>query len=174
MPEKKGIVYRMNRIGDLMEKFLNLCAILLLAIVAISVVILVLGREVNIPVVWLDEISTYSVVWIIFIGLALGYKHNMFPRVDIICNLTPKSWKPYYDVFWDVVALAFLLIVVWSGKDYIIQAYNSKTTSAQLRLPLYVVYMGPIIGYLFTLYFTICNIVTNIAGMKKRKEREEA
>ena len=173
MPEKKGIVYQMNRVADMMEKFLNLCAILLLAVISIAVIILVLGREVNIPVVWLDEISTYSVVWVIFVGLALGYKHGMFPRVDIICNFTPKSWKPYYDVFWDVIALAFLLIVLWSGKDYIIQAFNSKTTSAQLRLPLYIVYMGPMIGYLFTLYFTICNIVTNLAGLKTRKEREE-
>ena len=174
MSDKKGIIYQMNRLGDLMEKFRNAVAVVLLAIIAIAVVILVLGREINIPVVWLDEISTYSVIWVIFIGLALGYKNGMFPKVDIICNITPKSWKRYLDIFWDLVALVILALVLWSGKDYILQTYKSKTTSAQLRMPLYIVYMGPILGYLFTLYFTVCNILTNIFCRKEGKEGEEA
>lgn len=172
MSKGEQILLRMNRVGDVIEKILNIFAVILLAVISIAVVILVLGREINIPVVWLDEISTFSVVWVVFIGLALGYRNGMFPRVDIICHIIPQNWNKYLGVFWDVVALAFLGLVLVSGYDYILHTFQSKTSSAQLKLPLYIVYLGPIIGYLCTLYFTICNILAQIVAIGKGKEHE--
>ncbi|MCI8650567.1 MAG: TRAP transporter small permease [Anaerotruncus sp.] len=172
MAEKKGIVYGMNRLGDQMEKVLNVVAAIMLGIIAIAVIILVLGREINIPVVWLDEISTYAVIWAIFFGLALGYKNGLFPKVDIICAVLPKSVHKYLGIFWDLVGAVMLTMILWSGKDYILHTYSSGTTSAQLKVPLYLVYSGPMIGYLFTLYFTIVNIVNQIAALGKKGEKE--
>lgn len=167
MSKSECVLQKMNRIGDVVESILNV-----LAVISVAVVILVLGREINIPVVWLDEISTYSVVWVVFIGLALGYRNDMFPRVDIICHLIPQKWNQYLGIFWDVVALVFLCLIMVSGKDYIVRTFQSGTTSAQLNMPLYIVYLGPIIGYLCTTYFTICNIFAQILKTKHGKELE--
>lgn len=173
MEKKNGIVYRLNWFGDVLEKIFNFCVIIFLIGVAVAVSILVLGREVNIPVVWLDELSTYAVVWLVFFGMALGYKKGQFPKVDVICVVLPKSFRPYIEIFWDVVGAVILTLILWSAKDYIIHTYKSGTTSAQLRLPLYLVYCGPIIGYLFTLYFTIVNIVNKVAAICEKKGAEK-
>lgn len=173
MSEKKGLLYRLNRIGDWLEKILNVLAAALLGVISIAVVILVVGRESNIPVVWLEEISAYSVVWAVFFGLALGYKNGLFPKVDIICTIIPKKYREYLPVFWDLVGLFMLGVILWSGKDYILYAYSSGTTSAQLRIPLYIVYLGPMIGYAFTLYFTVLNILNQIAALREKKRGEE-
>ena len=169
MTEKKGFVYGMNRLGDAMERVLNFVAAVLLGVIAVAVVILVIGRETNIPVVWLDEISTYSVVWAIFFGLALGYKHGLFPKVDIICAILPRSWQKYLGIFWDLVGALLLLLILWSGKDYLAHTFQSGTTSAQLKVPLYLVYAGPMIGYVFTLYFTATNIVNQVVALRHGK-----
>ena len=64
MEENKGIIYRLNWFSDVLEKIFNFCVVIFLIGVALAVSTLVLGREVNIPVVWLDELSTYAVVWL--------------------------------------------------------------------------------------------------------------
>lgn len=173
MEEKKGIVCRLNWFGDVLEKIFNFFVVIFLIGVALAVSVLVLGREINIPVVWLDELSTYAVVWLVFFGMALGYKKGQFPRVDVICVVIPKRFHPYMEIFWDVIGAVILSLILWSGKDYILHAYNSGTTSAQLRIPLYIVYCGPVIGYLFTLYFTIVNIVNKIAAICEKKGAED-
>lgn len=173
MEKKHGIVYRLNWFSNVLEKIFNFCVVIFLIGVAFAVTALVLGREINIPVVWLDELSTYAVIWLVFFGMALGYKKGQFPKVDVICVVMPKRFQPYIEIFWDIVGFAILTLILWSGKDYILHAYNSGTTSAQLRIPLYVVYCGPMIGYLFTLYFTVVNIVNKIVKLREEKGVEE-
>lgn len=165
MAEQNVFLRFVNGLAGILEKCINFCACILLAVVSLAVVIQVLGRQYNIPVVWLGELSTFAVIWTIFFGLAIGYRHGLFAQVDIICHVTPASWRKYLSILWDIVGLAIMTWILWSCRDYLAHVARRKMLSAELRIPLFYVYLGPVLGYLFTSYFTLANIVNKTAAI---------
>jgi TRAP-type C4-dicarboxylate transport system permease small subunit len=160
MDTRMKVLTVLNRIGDGIEKCINFFASIFLAIIALSVIIQVLCRHINIPVVWLGELSVFAVIWTVFWGLAAGYRHGMLAQVDLICHLIPKRAHKALSILWDLVCLAFMLIILVSSRNYILHIWNRKMFSPELRWPLYLVYLGPVLGYIFTAYFTVVNILT--------------
>jgi TRAP-type C4-dicarboxylate transport system permease small subunit len=160
MDKKIKVLAVLNKIGDGIEKCINFFACIFLVIIALSVIIQVLCRHFHIPVVWLGELSVFAVIWTVFLGLAAGYRHGMLAQVDIICQLIPKRAHKALSVLWDLVCLALMLIILVSSRSYIFHIWNRKLFSPELRWPLYLVYLGPVLGYLFTGYFMAVNILT--------------
>ncbi len=163
-----------NGVAAVLEKIINCLACVLLAVVALAVIIQVCGRWGNIPVVWLGELSTFAVIWSVFLGLAIGYRHGLFAQVDIICHLLPTAWRKYLVLVWDMIAIVIITWILWSARDYIAYAARRKMLSPELRWPLYAVYMGPVLGYLFILYFTFANVVNNVAALFQRAAMDGA
>lgn len=166
MPEQSKVVAMLNRISDRMEKILNIFIGIFVGALGISVFTGVIGRNVNIPVVWLDEVSTYSCIWATFFGFAVASKHGMLSNVDAFIHKVSKKKREYFEIFWNVFGCIFMGIVLWSAKDYILYAFWAETVSPQMRVPLGFVYMGPVIGYLFAVFFGIVNIVNQVVSLK--------
>lgn len=172
MTEKKGILGIFHLIADKIERFIGVCVCIFIAVLGISVFVGVVGRNVNIPVVWLDEVSTYCCIWATFFGFALACKYNMHSNVDLLLHWLPKGVRTYFELFWMAFGVVFMGAVLWSSREYISFVYTAKTLSAQLRLPLAYIYMGPVIGYIFAVYFVTVNIMDHVAGMKKGKKED--
>ena len=171
MKEQNSIVKELNQIAAVFEKILNIFIGISVGVLGLSVFIGVLGRNINIPVVWLDEVSTYCCIWATFFGFAVASRHGMLSNVDAFIHGFSERAKAYMSIFWIIFGCFFMGIVLWSGKDYIAYAYNAGTLSAQLRIPLFYVYLGPMIGYLFAIYFGIVNIVNKIGELKTAERK---
>ena len=171
MKEQNSIVKELNQIAAVFEKILNIFIGIFGGVLGLSVFIGVLGRNINIPVVWLDEVSTYCCIWATFFGFAVASRHGMLSNVDAFIHGFSERAKAYMSIFWIIFGCFFMGIVLWSGKDYIAYAYNAGTLSAQLRIPLFYVYLGPMIGYLFAIYFGIVNIVNKIGELKTAERK---
>jgi C4-dicarboxylate transporter DctQ subunit len=163
MKQESAALQRINAVAQSVEMVMNVLSSVLLLFIALSVIIQVFGREINIPVVWLGELSVYSLIWLVFFGLALGYRNGLFAQVDIISHFIPVRWKPYLVIFWDLVGLVIMIMILVSNNDYLQYVAKSGTRSSELKIPLYLVYMGPMIGYLATCFFTVVNMVNTIA-----------
>jgi C4-dicarboxylate transporter DctQ subunit len=163
----------LHRFACTLEKAVNVCVLLFLAVLAVSVIIQVLGRSFNIPVAWLGELSIFCLIWLVFFGLSIGYRHGLFAQVDVICFIIPAGWKKYMQILWDLTGLAILFIVIWSSRDYILHTYRSRTVSSELELPLYIVYMGPVLGYIFTAVFTVVKLIDRFNEIKKDSRHTE-
>lgn len=170
MNPPNSIVSFLNAVAAVLEKIINFCCCILLCLIAIPVIIQVFCRSFNIPVVWLGELSTYSVIWVVFLGLAIGYRHGLFAQVDMICHVVPKSWNKYLAYFWDIVGLVIMALILWSSRDYIAHVARRKMLSPEMQLPLWFVYLGPVIGYILTSYFTVVNIVNRFFGHNQKEE----
>jgi C4-dicarboxylate transporter DctQ subunit len=164
MRKRTNILAVLGKIGDRLEKCINVFACIFLVIVAVAVIIQVLCRHINIPVVWLGELSVFAVIWTVFFGLALGYRHGMLAQVDIICHLLPRAFRRILGIFWDITSLALMLLVLVSSREYIAHVWARKILSPELRWPLYLMYLGPVLGYLFTAYFALLNILSKLTG----------
>ena len=171
MKEQKGIIKSLNQIAAVFEKILNIFIGIFVGILGLSVFIGVMGRNINIPVVCLDEVSTYCCIWATFFGFAVASRHGMLSNVDAFIHGFSEKVKGCMSIFWIIFGCLFMGVVLWSGKDYIAYAYNAGTLSAQLRIPLFYVYLGPMIGYAFAIYFGIVNIVNKISELKAAERK---
>lgn len=171
MSEQKGIVKVLNQISDAVEKVLNVFIGIFVGVLGLSVFAGVLGRNVNIPVVWLDEVSTYCCIWATFFGFAVASKHGMLSNVDAFIHRFSERTKAVMAVFWIAFGCVFMGIVLWSGREYIAYAYQAGTMSAQLRIPLVYVYLGPMIGYIFAVYFGIVDIINRVIAFRSSERK---
>jgi TRAP-type C4-dicarboxylate transport system permease small subunit len=165
MAEGNKFLSTLNRGADIIEKVINFFICVFIGLIAMAVVVGVFGRMGNIPVVWLGELSTYSTIWAAFFGLATGYRNGLFARVDIITHIIP-SYLRHLEIVWDILSVIIMGIIVWSCRDYIAYVARSGTESPELNLPLYLVYMGPVLGYIFTSIFCLENVCNKLAQLK--------
>jgi TRAP-type C4-dicarboxylate transport system permease small subunit len=166
MNNKNALLGVLDNIASKFEKVIEVIVSILLTLIALAVFVGVIGRNINIPVVWLGELSTYSTIWVTFFGFALAYKYDMFANVDLISGKLSERNKKIIQILWNVFAIAFMTLLLWSGKDYIAHVAKSGTVSSELRIPLSIVYMGPFIGYIFTTYFGIVKLIKQILELK--------
>jgi TRAP-type C4-dicarboxylate transport system permease small subunit len=164
----------MEKMSDNIEKFIELLCVILMAILAITVIFGVITRNIDLPIVWLGELATFCCIWVTFLGMSLAYRKRLFSNVDIITHAFKERGNAILAVIWDVIGLLFLVIVLVSSKSFISYLLMSGHKSGELRIPFYLVYSGPIAGYLFTAYYVVVSLTENIINLiEKGKSLKE-
>ncbi|AZO95904.1 TRAP transporter small permease subunit [Halocella sp. SP3-1] len=70
-------------------------------------------------IIWVEELTRYSFIWIAFLLWPLADRGDAHFRVDIFPNKLNEKKKLYFDIFIDVLALCFAIIVIWASFKYI-------------------------------------------------------
>jgi TRAP-type C4-dicarboxylate transport system permease small subunit len=97
----------------------------MLVIMVVTVSINVIMRYFGKGILWVEEISNLSFVWMSFLAMAIGWQFNMHPGFELF-----KTKGSVYRVFQFVnlvLILLFLLYAFKGGWDYTSQIANQKT-----------------------------------------------
>ena len=155
----KKLSKMMIKISDVIERVIKIVLAATIATLFITVVISVTTRNINIPVVWLSELGTFSCIWAIFMGMALAYRQDLFPNVDIFHSLMSTKIRSVLSIVYDVLILLFLFVVLWSSRLFLAHLQTSGQISPELRVPMVFAYLGPVLGYIFTAFFCLTSLV---------------
>lgn len=104
-----------------------------------------LAEHLSLP--WTEELARLFLVWTAFWGAARVQRSDGHLAVAVLFNLLPPSARLVARLFGDVVALAFLAVVVWQG-----------WWSAQLRLDVSMISLA-LPSALFAFSVPICGAV---------------
>ncbi len=110
---------------DRVNTGLTLIVGLLLAFVAFCVMFQVLVRFVltaagiNISAPWTEELARYTLIWMVFLGAAIGVRHARMIALEFgIRKLPAKAGVPLrYAVM--LMCMAFFGLLVWVGLDFL-------------------------------------------------------
>ncbi|NQT60397.1 MAG: TRAP transporter small permease subunit [Bacteroidetes bacterium] len=169
----KKLSIMMKKISDFIERIIKVVLAVTIATLFITVVLSVTTRNFNFPVVWLGELGTFSCIWAIFMGMALAYRQDLFPSVDIFHSLISTKTRSVLSVVYDVLILFFLFAVLWSSRIFLAHLQNSGQISPELRLPMIYAYLGPVLGYIFTAFFCLTSLVGKLEKKFTRKTSTE-
>ncbi|USG64515.1 TRAP transporter small permease [Brevibacillus ruminantium] len=108
----------------------------------------------NSPKAWIDEISTYFVVWGALIGFAVALREGHHIQVDILYDRLPASLKKAFDVFSNGLGILFCLAFVFFGGKLLSLYWETQQQSTDVGIYLWIVYMvipvsGLMLGYRF-------------------------
>ena len=140
---------------SIVEQLFNVLCSVLVGILAITVIVGVLFRNIGVPVVWLGELGTFSTIWVTFLGIGLAYRNKMHPNVDLITHLIKPSQKIYFEMIWDVVAALIALIIMISAIDFMKYLKMNGHASGELGWQFFYVYLIPCFGITSIVIFAI-------------------
>jgi TRAP-type C4-dicarboxylate transport system permease small subunit len=101
-------------------------AALVFLIIALTFFQVLLRYVFNSPVAWIEEISRYLFVWIVFLGSAVAFRSGTHIKVDIFEGLggPASAWLATVRV---IVTSGALGILVWSG---LLVTWRNRSTAS--------------------------------------------
>lgn len=135
-----SVLLRLNALGG------YLAGILLWALMLI-VFFDVATRALGIPVLWANEISTYLLIALVFLGAGHTYDRNgHFAITHLVSNL-PRVQRLSLELVTVSISLVLALLFAWGGIELVRFARSlSLASPTLLQVPLYIPYSAVIIG----------------------------
>lgn len=103
------------------------------------------------PLLWTDELAIYCMIWMGFLAVGIGVKHDEHPSVEFIINRLPWRLRTAFERLVSLGILLLLLVVTVFGFDYAINSGRFRLTGAlgiSMVLPLLSVPVGSLFALL--------------------------
>ena len=103
---------------------------------------------------WAEEIGRFSMIWIAFLGAAVGVSKGAHTRIDFFINLLPRNIKKWVEVLNHLICMGFVVVLIYNIIPVI--SITMKNLSPGLKIPMGVVYSSLFIsGLLMVVYFPL-------------------
>ncbi len=120
---------------NIFNKFFEVSSIVIFSIMLISVVMQVLFRYVlKTPLIWIEEITRFLLIWAVFIGSVVAQKKVVHPRVDFVIDLLPKRLAKKVNIFLDLIVLLFCISMLYYGFQLALVLKNLYTPTLGISL----------------------------------------
>lgn len=104
---------------------------------------------------WAEELTRYTIVWIVFIGSSVCARKGMHLAVDALAIRFSESGQRLLRMFVNVVCVLFCIYLIIYGYETVLLAYEMEQITAALEMPMYYVYLAiPVGGFLMAIRFT--------------------
>ena len=159
-----------NRIDRLVAALAHgLSAVGVLCVVAMMVLTTadVIARYVfNSPTMWADEMASYLLIAIVFLGLAQNIRTNGHIRIDVITNLATARANRILEVFAYAVGVIFSIVLiggVWTRFDNFWM--RNTLSDSPLTTPLWIAMVPVVIGAVVLGVATVWGFVTSLYAL---------
>ncbi len=99
------------------------------------------------PLSFTEEISRYSFVWMVFLGLSYATKYSKHIRIDWFVTKLPAKAQVVIEFFIDILTLLVFLWILIKGIEYVDYSSISRTYALNISKS-YVVLILPLCGAL--------------------------
>lgn len=125
--------------------------IVLLTIISILLFVQVIMRRVfDNALFWSEEMARYMFIWLIYISVSQSTKLMRHIKIDSMLGIFPKKLRPYVVLLGDLLFLAFSIFIVFTSYDILQRQIMWGQYSPAMRLPMWVVYAAPMVGFALT------------------------
>lgn len=165
----------MIKIFKFLERYLeeSICVVLMTAIA------LVLGLQVfmrycmHSSLGWSEEFARYCFVWLVFIGISYGAREMKHITIDAFLYLFPKFLRRYVIILGQILFLIFSVWIVYLAWGFVQKQLIIKILSSSMRIPMWIVYLAPVVGFSLTTLRVIQQIVYTIKHPVAENHEEE-
>ena len=109
--------------------------------VLVVVLLQVASRLVGAPVPWTEEATRYLFVWMIFLGIAAGFRTVESARVTVFIALAPRVFGRLAVPIYVASSVLFFALMGWTGYQMVQLQFNMNETAATLAIPMWVIGM---------------------------------
>lgn len=112
-----------------------------IAVIGVLLVVLlqVSSRLLGLPVSWSEEATRFLFVWMIFLGLAAGFRTVETARVTVLIAMMPRFIRRLSVPIYVVSSVVFFALTGWTGYHLVQQQWMMNETAATLAVPMWLI-----------------------------------
>ena len=122
-----------TRLGSRLMKPLEAVAALLLSIIIVLLLLGVTSRYVfSLPVVWIDEVASFSFLWLAMLGSAIAIDRNEHLRLTLFLGLIPPRMRGFVQTFALLAVATFLIVMLPPAVEYVMEESFVRTPALDI------------------------------------------
>lgn len=139
----------LGRFFSILDKIVDWVAGIATLGIIITVMIQILGRVFGNPAPWTEEATRFIFIWVIFIGIAMGFRKSESARVTIVITYAPAFVRKLSKWLYVVASFGFFLFMIIYGFDLMMQQVNMNEMGSALMIPMWIIGISvPVSGIL--------------------------
>jgi TRAP-type C4-dicarboxylate transport system permease small subunit len=129
--------------------------------ILIVVLIQVVSRLIGMPVSWSEEATRYLFVWMVFLGLAAGFRTVESARVVVFIAAVPSVFRRLAVPIYVSSSVLFFALMGWTGFSLIRQQIMMNEETATLPIPMWIIGLIMPISAILAILAIIESLKTN-------------
>ena len=107
------MVKYLQSISDVVNSVVEKITILLISVISLLTAVGVVSRYVlNLPIIWVYETTLVAFVWMVFLGVSIGFKRREHITLDIIIDrMPPTAARILHLLIAGIVGVFFLFVI---------------------------------------------------------------
>lgn len=105
----------------------------------ISVLIQIVSRLSGRPVAWTEEGTRFLFIWIIFLGIAIGFRKAESARVTFFIDHMPRPVRRLAPYIYAIFTIGFFTLMLVKGAGLALQQYRTNEMGSALMIPMWTV-----------------------------------
>ncbi|MEQ9676097.1 MAG: TRAP transporter small permease subunit [Roseovarius indicus] len=142
---------RIHRTSLVIERLIRILVVAVMLFMLGAVLLDVLVRNSSLRVRGLDELARYSLVWIVFLATAAGARYGDLIGMESLSKMCGPKVQAVLWVLRRLILLAFLAFFSWYALGLVQLMIKTGRSSANLHIPLGLVYAPLFVGTLLML-----------------------
>ena len=123
----------LSRVDALLQRFLAFATAAALTVMLVVVLIVtVLRYGFHIGIFWGEELSRYAMIYMVFLGAAIGFRHNQHPRLGMVLDRLPLPALRILRLVIALILVATLAVVLYTGIDVALHEGRLRTIGLQI------------------------------------------
>lgn len=148
-----GVLSAIDRVLTFLERLI--VVVLLFVSAGILVFDIVLRTVTGSSIAWAPELTRYAIVWLVFIGGAMGARTGAHISIDVIGELLPKNVVRTFMQAAMLISAATSVAMAYFGVTLVKLMLGFGQTSPSLALPMWAIYLAIPVGFgLMAIRFT--------------------
>lgn len=107
--------------------------------ILLVVLLQVASRLLDMSVSWTEEATRYLFVWMIFLGLAAGFRTVETARVTVLLAMFPRAIRRLSVPIYVLSSVSFFVLMGWTGYKLAWQQFAMNETAATLAIPMWLI-----------------------------------
>jgi C4-dicarboxylate transporter, DctQ subunit len=146
---------KLNPFFKALNGLTDLFASLTSAGIFIVVIWQVIGRLIGHPAPWTEELTRFIFIWMIYLGIGIGFRKAESARVTLFLNYFPSFIRKGSIWIYSIAVIGFFLFMFFSGIELMSQQITMNETSSVLLIPMWLIGLsvpfGAFVGILNTI-----------------------
>lgn len=115
-----------------------------LTVIAILLVIFlqIISRWIGTTVAWTEEATRFLFMWMVFLGIGIGFRRAESPQVTVFMALLPENVKWIGKPVYVTASVGFFILMVVTGFQLVEQQINMNEMASAFEVPMWIVGMA--------------------------------
>lgn len=157
------------------ENFEEFIMMVFCAIMACIMIIQVAARYLfKASLSWSEELTRFMFIWSAFLSISYCIRKRLSIQITLLIDAFPFKVKYLVIMLVDVICLALYAYLTPQAISYLGQTITNGQLSTALRLPMWVIYLAPCVGFGLSMLRSLQMLFLDFKIFQKGEEEKKA